>query len=710
MPSTYSTNLRLELIASGEQANTWGNTTNTNLGTLVESAISGYVALNTMSDADYTLIALNGANDQARQMYINVPSGVSLSATRSIIAPSVPKVYVISNTSSGGQAVRIKTSGSTTTCLIPNGQTKTVVCDGTNFSEAVTAIDTLTLGANPTSALQATTKQYVDAADALKLNLTGGTMTGALNLIASAPTGNNATSFNYVNTNYIQKTGSGTQTVDQFLSLNYTPSLAAHAVNVSYVSTQLANYVPKSGTTMTGALTLLSADPSGTWQATPKSWVDTQISNAITTAENYAITYYVPKTRTISAGTTNVSINGIAGGSADLSGNITIAVAASATGVTAIAGTTPILINGASGVPASGNVTVSISPTAFYPYSSATYVPTNGTGATGTWGISISQNAATATAPASGGTFITSSNIATQTVASAGACSGNAATATSVAWSGITSIPGNFPGGCTGTATNASSLGGVAASLYATDAEVAASYLPLSAGSSKPLTGLLFGQNPSFATSKTIMGVWAYEGNYYPFMGSHKTDTGANYAAFAIGQFNNSTLSGSDPQVPILITTAGEVNFNYLCSFAAGIDVYGGTKNFFIQHPIIEDKSLIHSAVEAPRADLIYRGTVTLNAGQGSVTIDAESRMTEGTFASLTQNAEVVALHNKTGFTRIKSTEIVDGVFTILAEDTGCSDTISWVVMAERNDAAMHTANYCDSEGRLVPEQDKQER
>ena len=43
MPSTFSPNLRIELIGDGEQAGAWGNTTNSNLGTLIESAISGYV-------------------------------------------------------------------------------------------------------------------------------------------------------------------------------------------------------------------------------------------------------------------------------------------------------------------------------------------------------------------------------------------------------------------------------------------------------------------------------------------------------------------------------------------------------------------------------------------------------------------------------------------------------------------------------------------
>lgn len=717
MPSTFSSNLRIELIASGEGANTWGNTTNTNLGTLIETAISGYVSLTTMTDADYTLIALNGANDQARQMYLNVPNSAALTATRAIIAPSVPKVYVISNNSSGGQAVRIKTSGSTTTCLIPNGQTKTVVCDGTNFSEAVTAADVLTLGANPTSALQATTKQYVDAADALKLNLSGGTMTGALNLIASTPTGNNATSFNYVNTNYVQKTGSGTQTIDQFLSLNYTPTLASHAIPKSYADSNfvgLNNVQTIAGTktfstnvSLSGSAQLIlpNAPLTGT-QATNKAYVD----GVAASGQTYVDTYFALKSTRVIAGS-GIAINGVSEGT--LGSNLTISVVGGGT-VTSISATSPLHATGSAAV----SMYIDLATSSTSGYLSSTDWNTFYNKMENTAGAVVSALGSTpvgyatyATAPSPGVSFVTSANIGSQTVSS---CTGNAGTVTNgvytngsyanPAW--ITSLAANK---ISGAVSDSSALGGVAASLYATDAEVAAAYLPLTAGSSKPLTGMLFGQNPSFTTSKTITGVWPYGGNYYPFTGSFKVDTGSNYAAFAIGQFNNSTLSGSDPQVPILITTAGQVNFNYLCSFADGINVYGGTKNFFIQHPIVEDKNLIHAAVEAPRADLIYRGTITLSSGQGSVVIDEDSRMTSGTFAALTQNAEVVALHNKTGFTRLKSTEIVDGAFTILAEDSSCTDTVSWVVMAERNDTAIHTAKYCDADGRLVPEQDKPE-
>ena len=72
MPSTYSTDLRIELIATGEQSGTWGTTTNTNLGTLIEDAISG-LALVAAVSANQALTASNGAKSppiMSRPMFI----------------------------------------------------------------------------------------------------------------------------------------------------------------------------------------------------------------------------------------------------------------------------------------------------------------------------------------------------------------------------------------------------------------------------------------------------------------------------------------------------------------------------------------------------------------------------------------------------------------------------------------------------------------
>ena len=72
MASTYSTNLALELIGTGDQSGTWGTTTNTNLGTLIEQAISGYVTQAITDGADTTITIPNGATGVARNMYLEL--------------------------------------------------------------------------------------------------------------------------------------------------------------------------------------------------------------------------------------------------------------------------------------------------------------------------------------------------------------------------------------------------------------------------------------------------------------------------------------------------------------------------------------------------------------------------------------------------------------------------------------------------------------
>lgn len=129
MPSTPSPNLRIQLIASGEQANTWGTTTNTNLGTLIEQAISGMATL-TLTGATYTLTVYNYVQDEARMMLLNCVGTPGTTCT--ITAPAVTKMYVIYNNTSDGSNVTI-TTGSGTTATIQNGLSGIVWCDGTNF-------------------------------------------------------------------------------------------------------------------------------------------------------------------------------------------------------------------------------------------------------------------------------------------------------------------------------------------------------------------------------------------------------------------------------------------------------------------------------------------------------------------------------------------------------------------------------------------------
>ena len=133
MASTFSPSLRIELIGDGDQSGIWGQTTNTNLGTLIEQAIAGVVSI-TMIDANYTMTNFNGVSDEARNQVI-VLSGTN-TAQRNLIAPLVEKTYTIRNSTTGGFAVQI-IGASGTGVVIPNGITTTVYCDGTNFFTAL---------------------------------------------------------------------------------------------------------------------------------------------------------------------------------------------------------------------------------------------------------------------------------------------------------------------------------------------------------------------------------------------------------------------------------------------------------------------------------------------------------------------------------------------------------------------------------------------
>ena len=135
MASTYSPSLKLTLIGDGDQSGIWGQTTNTNLGTLLEQAITGVQSI-TMVDANYTLTNFNGVTNEARNAVL-VVTGTN-NAIRDLIPPVVEKLYTIVNNTTGGFAIRV-IGGSGTGVNIPNGTTQVVYCDGTNFIAASAA-------------------------------------------------------------------------------------------------------------------------------------------------------------------------------------------------------------------------------------------------------------------------------------------------------------------------------------------------------------------------------------------------------------------------------------------------------------------------------------------------------------------------------------------------------------------------------------------
>lgn len=129
MPSTYSTKYRLELPAYGEKINLWGPIVNSNVGTLLEQAIDGYLSI-VMLDANLTLSTANAAEDQARYKMLRF-TGI-LSATREVIIPSTSRAYMMWNSTS--QSLTYKTVGGAGVTF-PSGARAWVFCDGTDTFE-----------------------------------------------------------------------------------------------------------------------------------------------------------------------------------------------------------------------------------------------------------------------------------------------------------------------------------------------------------------------------------------------------------------------------------------------------------------------------------------------------------------------------------------------------------------------------------------------
>ena len=144
MSSSFS-NLKFELIGTGEQSGTWGATTNTNIGTAIEQAIVGMATL-TSSDftANVATLTLSNTNaaQNARALCLNIAAG-AVSAAGTINVPAIQKPYLIINGSS--YAVTVKVSG-LTGVAVPAGERTVVYNNGTDVGEQVTYLTNLDLG------------------------------------------------------------------------------------------------------------------------------------------------------------------------------------------------------------------------------------------------------------------------------------------------------------------------------------------------------------------------------------------------------------------------------------------------------------------------------------------------------------------------------------------------------------------------------------
>lgn len=128
MPSTYTTLLRLEKQATGENNNTWGTRFNSNFADLVDEAIAGSTTVS-VSSATVSLTANQGATDTSRPAMLLLAG--TLTSSIDVVVPSATKAWIVRNGSSGSFSITLKAAGGSG-YAVPQGETRIVWCDGTS--------------------------------------------------------------------------------------------------------------------------------------------------------------------------------------------------------------------------------------------------------------------------------------------------------------------------------------------------------------------------------------------------------------------------------------------------------------------------------------------------------------------------------------------------------------------------------------------------
>ena len=260
MASTYS-NLKIQLMATGENSGTWGTVTNTNLGTALEQAITGSANVAVNANTTLSLTDTNAAQD-ARALRLNLSGAGGFNLT----VPDIQKLYLVNNGSLGTVTVKNSTGA---TIAVPAAKTMWVYSTGTAVVDAVTHLTSLTLG----SALP----------------------------IASGGTGTTSTTYANLQTNVtgtlpVANGGTGSTTAT-FSGANIT------SLNASAISTGTLSNDRTTATASNGASTIVARDVSGNFTAN----VITANGSALTSLNASSISSGTVATARLASGTANSS-------------------------------------------------------------------------------------------------------------------------------------------------------------------------------------------------------------------------------------------------------------------------------------------------------------------------------------------------------------------------------------------------------------------
>jgi len=143
MPSTFSTDLKIELMATGENSGTWGTKTNTNLD-LVQQAIVGFESI-AITSTNTTLLMTDATISNARNAVLRFTGAITANCTVFVVG-GIEKTYTVDNATTGAFTVALnQVGGSSVIWGTTNKSHKLVYLDGTNANDILDDLSTIRL-------------------------------------------------------------------------------------------------------------------------------------------------------------------------------------------------------------------------------------------------------------------------------------------------------------------------------------------------------------------------------------------------------------------------------------------------------------------------------------------------------------------------------------------------------------------------------------
>jgi hypothetical protein len=632
-------------MGTGDESGNWGVVTNLNLDMIGEAF--GYGTENMGSDANTTITMADGAVDEARNLYLKITS-TSLSATRTVtLAPNtVGKVWIIENATTNGQIITIK-QGSGATINIPNGDVKMIATDGAGSGAAVYDL-------------------LVD-----------------LNIATKLTVKNPATSSSPA-TVLLQSGDTDVAAADVLGKIQFQAPDEGAGTDAILVAAEVAA-ISEGDFSSSNNATKLSFKTAASEAATEKM--------SLSSAGNLTLPTDAAAINFGADSDVSLAHNADLGLTLSAGANATTFTLTTTEGGASVAPT--LILNRSSGSPAiddqlgyinfigydSGGAQVS------YSQIFANIVDPADGSEDGSLDIyCVTAGSVSSALKLTGGTATFSGSI---TVANGGNI-GSTSTPTAIDIIGTGEI-GIGNAGYTGAQTYIydNTTGRIGLRLHLNNAS------STQIGVYATTTGA--GTAGYFLCSAAAAGVYGQAAAHYGLYG--KT-LDASYGG-VIGYSGNGLHLG--------ILGHGNTYGLYASSVYCVGAMYKGSGTFRISHPLkseIEGEpwDLCHSFIEGPQCDLIYRGKVDLVDGQASINIDSHYDMTPGTFEWLTKADEVQTFtSNETGWDAVRSSFSGDTI-TIECQNSSSTDTISWMVIAERGDPNIIGSTITDDEGNLLIE------